>query len=111
MTKSKLEHLLRTGAKMNELFDFSDGQECLIYKGNWSLGEEIIYIPDIFLNEIPTDRKVREDELEGILHCCYTGDDFLNECGGDEALAKRLFSYCDWQNPSAAVDEVRDDDE
>jgi hypothetical protein len=43
---------------------------------------------------------------------CYTGNDFLEQCGGDAEKAERLFWYCDWQHPSSAMDEgAVDDDE
>ena len=40
-----------------------------------------------------------------------TGDDFLEECGGDVEMARRLFHYVDWQHPSAAVPEIADEEE
>lgn len=51
------------------------------------------------------------EEIEDILEQCYTGDDFLEECGGDVEMAKRLFHYVDWQHPSAAVPEIADEEE
>ena len=64
------------------------------------------------LNEIPLDRPITgPEELDSVLGYCYTGEDFLEECNGDRELAERLFWYCDWQNPSSAVDEIQDEED
>jgi len=104
MTKNELRLLLKAGATLVELLEFRPGQECEIFKANsFYLGDEIIYIPDIYLNEIPIDRPITDpEELEDVISHCYTGDDFVDECNGDVEMAERLFWYCDWQNPSAA---------
>lgn len=98
---------------MGELFTFSEGQECYIFKApEFKAGAEILYIPDTCLNEIPvTEAPTCEDEADNIIDCCYTGDDFIKECDGDVELAERLFAYCDWQHPSSALPEVEDDEE
>ncbi len=49
--------------------------------------------------------------LTKVLSNCYTGQEFIDECGGDVEKAERLFWYCDWQHPSSAVDELADDEE
>lgn len=112
MKKDELKVQLESGAKMSELFAFSEGQECTIFKAtNFMAGNEVIYIPDLSLNDIPMDKTIKDaEELEDVLACCYTGQDFLDECGGDETLAERLFWYCDWQHPSSAYPEVCDED-
>lgn len=112
MKKSEVEARLKSGEKLGDLFDLRPGQECEIFKADQFVrGEEVIYIPDIELNEIPFDRPVEDaGELEEVLSCCYTGMDFLSECLGNEELAERLFWYCDWQHPSSAYPEVCDDD-
>lgn len=113
MRIDELRKLLKTGKTMDELFDYTQGQECLIYKADeFIAGNTVIYIPDISLNEIPMDRPLRGDEEIGdVLHVCYTGDNFVQECGGDVELAKRLFNYCDWQNPSAALPEIEGEED
>ena len=52
MTKNELKMKLEAGAFLVDLFDFTYGQECLIYKGNFETSDQIIYIPDVDLNEI-----------------------------------------------------------
>ena len=113
ITKEALRKSLKTGLKMRELFDFSDGQDCLIFKAEKFLpGDKIIYIPDVALNEIPLGRPVAvDDEITEILDKCYTGNDFIDLCDGDVKLAERLFRYCDWQHPTSALNEVTDDEE
>ena len=113
ITKETLRKSLEIGLKMRELFDFSDGQDCLIFKVEKFLpGDKIIYIPDVVLNEIPLGRPVVvDDEITEILDMCYTGNDFIDLCDGDAKLAERLFWYCDWQHPSSALNEVTDDEE
>ena len=74
--------------------------------------DEIIYIPDISLNDIPMDRPLRNgEEIEEVLSVCYAGVDFVQECAGDVKLAEQLFYYCDWQHPSSALPEVDYEDE
>lgn len=111
LSKKELLNLLRGGAILGTLLKFEPGQECIIFKSDKFIeGDRIIYIPDLDLNEIPVDRPVRDgEELKDVLGNCYTGDDFIKECGGDRKKAERLFWYCDWQHPSSAVDEIDDD--
>ena len=75
MTKAELKAKLEAGAFLVDLFDFTYGQECLIYKSNKFESDNIIYIP----------------EIEKVLHCCYTGTDFVKECSNHVDLAKELF--------------------
>lgn len=113
MTKPELQMALRAGWTLNELLSFGPGQDCEIFKADsFSAGDEIIYVPDIFLNEIHIDRPITDpDEVSSVLAYCYTGKDFLDECKGNLELAERLFWYCDWQHPSSAIDEVWDEEE
>lgn len=111
MTKNELEGLLRNGTALNDVLPFMPGQECDIYKAkDFSPDDEVIYIPDIYLNEINTSSPPSsEQEIKDILSYCYTGEDFIEECNGDVALAKALFYYCDWQHPSSARPEIEED--
>ena len=113
LTKDELRLALEGGAKLIDMFYFRPGQECEIFKvERFRPGDEIIYIPDLSLNEIPIDMVVDDPEtVEDILDNCYTGNDFLDECGGDRDLAERLFHYVDWQHPSSALPEVEDDED
>lgn len=108
MTKSDLGAHLRNGKTLSEVLPFTPGQDCDIYKAEeFSTDDTILYIPDIYLNEIPTESPVsNEQEISSILSYCYTGEDFIEECGGDVGLARTLFYYCDWQHPSSAYPEV-----
>ena len=49
MTKAELKAKLEAGAFLVDLFDFTYGQECLIYKSNKFESDNIIYIPDVDL--------------------------------------------------------------
>lgn len=103
------------GECLSDIFEFTDGQECEIFKGDWNPGDDVIYIPDIDLNGICINRPLinilDEEEIEEIISCLYTGNDFMNLANGNEDIAKRLFYYCDWQHPSSALNEVLDDEE
>lgn len=106
MTKKELKEKLIAGAKLEQLFEFCDGQECLMYKqDSFEISDEILYIPDIMYYELVTERpitdeEVHEKQIEWILHNCYTGEDFLSECNGHENVAKELFEFVDWQSPN-----------
>ena len=114
MTKQELREYLKAGYFMDDAFDFGPGQDSDIFKSDrFELGDEIIYIPDVYLNMIPQGAPITDDEvIEEVVSNCYTGNDFLEQCGGDAEKAERLFWYCDWQHPSSAMDEgAVDDDE
>lgn len=113
ITKDELRLALEGGARLIDMFDFRPGQECEIFKSErFQTGDEIIYIPDLSLNDLPIDLVIDDPEaVEDILNNCYTGNDFLEECGGDRDLAEQLFYYVDWQHPSSALPEVEDDEE
>ena len=117
MTKDELREKLMSGHTMDELFHYTQGDECLIFKADkFTLGDEILYIPDVDLNEIPMDEVVTDSKvIDCILTYCYTGDDFALKCrdfGVDENYAERLFWFCNWQHPfSALVEGWPDDDD
>ena len=113
MTKNELRDRLKAGYTMDDIFIFSQGQDCLIFKADrFCAGEEIIYRPDLFLNQIPTGTPICDDEtIDDVVGHCYTGQDFIDQCEGDADLAERLFAYCDWQHPSSAIPEIDDRDE
>ena len=112
MTKTELKKRLEAGETLNELLAFCAGQECEIYKADdFEPGDTVLYIPDISLNLIPIHRALDLEEIEEILEECFTGDDFIQECEGNVEKAESLFWYCDWQHPSAAVDELEDEEE
>ena len=100
MTVSEVKERIYKCECLSDMFEFTNGQECMIYKGEWNSGDEVIYIPDIYLNEIyinrPLVKILDKEEIEDVLSCLYTGEDFMNLADGNEELAKRLFYYCDW---------------
>lgn len=108
MTKTELKGHLLSGKTLEELFKFRSGQECLIFKApEFQTGSDILYIPDLSLREIPIDAPVSgKEDIEEILSDCYSGDDFIRECGGNQEMASCLFDWCDWQSPSSAAPEV-----
>lgn len=114
MTKDELKRWIVENEQMLEaILPLSDGQDCSIYKAmEFSINDEIIYIPDVWENHL--DSLISGDDDEGISYAqrvvenCYTGKDFVDVCGGDVKLAERLFHYCDWQHPASALPEVDD---
>lgn len=130
MTKDELREKLLIGATLDELLCFRSGQDCDIFKtAEFVSGDEIIYIPDIDLNQLPISIDLShdnsmmdemrcgwgpmtaEEQIRIVLSYCYTGNDFIKECEGDAEKAERLFWYCDWQHPSSALPEIDDDEE
>ena len=114
VTKEQLKERLKNGEHLEDIFEFTDGQECLIYKGNFEVSDNIIYIPDIWLNELNVDSRATEEDIEDIIHNCYTGKDFMEECHDIESVAETLFNIVDWQHPDIqdVLDGyIEDDDE
>ena len=88
MKRNEAKKLLLEGKKIGEIFDLIPGQNCMIYKGKWpddpEVSDEIIYIPDIDLNDLEDD-DVPVSEKLGFL---YTAKDFLNQTGGNVPAAQ-----------------------
>ena len=114
MTKEELQRRIVEDEQMLEaILPLSDGQECLIFKApDFSVSDEIIYIPDVWENDLNIFNSSDDDDgisyAQRVVENCYTGRDFVGVCGGDVELAKRLFHYCDWQHPSSALPELED---
>ena len=54
MTQLELREKLEEGKTLDQLLPFKIGQECLIFKATYFIaGDEIVYIPDVDLNEVP----------------------------------------------------------
>ena len=109
MTKEKIRTRLLAGETLDDILVLRPGQECFIFKEHsFRPGADVIYVPDIDLNEIPAYVDISDDVelIDEVLDDCYTGDDFIEQCGGDATLAEALFYYVDWQHPSSAYDEV-----
>lgn len=112
MTKEELREAFHQGFALADLLTLVPGQDCMMFKAEaFRTDDEVIYIPDMCLNEITAYRAPHPEEYDHIIGHCYTGQDFIDQCEGDEALAYRLFCYCDWQHPSSAIAEVEYDDE
>lgn len=113
MTKAELREKLLGGAIMDDLFAFRNGKDCEIFKAaRFGQGDDIIYIPDLALNLIPVTEPANDPkDVEEIVDCCYTGNDFIEECDGDVEKARHLFWYCDWQHPCSALPEIDDEEE
>lgn len=119
MTKDELRTQLQAGKTLDDLFTFRLGQECLIFKEhlfpeNPKARDEIIYIPDLSLNDLHPDKPCAdEEEIMHTLSCCYTASDFLEEVNGSQQRAETLFYFVDWQHPSSAIGEggLFDDEE
>lgn len=112
-TKEALVYHLMKGAILGDLLDLSDGQECTIFKADSFTTEDdvVIYIPDMEMNDIPYDRAMTANEIKEVQYLFYTGEDFLEICGGDREKAEMLFGDVDWQNPHSRYDEMlRDGD-
>ena len=79
MTKAELREKLLGGAIMDNLFAFRNGQDCEIFKAaRFEQGDDIIYIPDLALNLIPVTEPANfPEDVEEIVGCCYTGNDFI----------------------------------
>ena len=113
MTQLELREKLEEGKTLDQLLPFKIGQECLIFKATYFIaGDEIVYIPDVDLNEVPIYKPITDpEEMRRIISICYTGNDFVEECDGNADKAEELFWYCDWQHPSSAYPEICEEDE
>lgn len=91
MNAVELKMRLIAGNPLVQLFEFTAGQCCEIYKAKsvkrFRRNSDIIYIPDTSLNDIQTERPLYGEEIDEALELCYTGEDFLAICDGDEAMA------------------------
>lgn len=110
MTKNELRHSLKVGKTLRELLPVTSGQCCEIVKApSFRPGNDIIYVTDLWLRDIPADEPVTDrDAMADLMDMAYTGDDFIAECNGDARLAAALFGYVDWQHPSSALPELMD---
>jgi hypothetical protein len=70
-------------------YPFNYGSECYKDEKAFESKEGICYIPSLAESGID----------------CYTYDDFLELCHGNEKKARQLFDLCDWTFPETLVDE------
>lgn len=81
MTVDDVKKALKDEKKLEEIFQFIEGQECMIFKADvFEISDNVIYIPDLDLNGIVTDQPLTEEEIDNLP--MYTGRDFLAECNG-----------------------------
>lgn len=108
LTKAELRKHLKAGKTLADLLVLSPGQGNEIFKADkFSLGDDIIYIPDLSVYDLSFyGQATTAEDIQNILDHCYTGKDFVAVAEGDQALAYRLFCYVDWQGPSSALLEV-----
>ena len=100
MTKKELKEKLNHGFCLSDILSETHGEDCMVYKGEWQISDQIIYIPDYTLNGIIPSRKMLPGEIQNLVENCYTGRDFLDICKGYTKIAKALFAICKWQYPN-----------
>lgn len=115
MDKKTLRKELEGNVPLEQILDLTIGQcGCTIYKLRAANGpirhndfDNICYIPDMELNDIPYDKPfLSDEEIDDILEYCYTFQDFIDLCHGDINKAKAVYNNCDWQHPSTEYDEM-----
>lgn len=102
MTKEELKEKLLYN-NIEDVLTMRAGQDCSMYKEDkFSDDDNIIYIPDISLNDLycPYKEESREEYADRVIKECYTGKDFNEECDGTEITGKELFEFVDWQHPN-----------
>lgn len=101
MKKEILEQKLFSGIPLVKFLPMINGQECLIYKGEWDEldSNDIVYIKDT--GEYGDCREpFPAEEIPAIMeNCCFTKGDFLFACKGNEEVAKDFLEWPDWETP------------
>ena len=79
ITKQTLRELLSKGTTLESIFEFKEGQDCLIFKAEkFKDTEDIIYIPDITLNEIEVTRPLDAEGIDHVIEHCCTNAEVMN---------------------------------
>lgn len=86
--------------KIGNYVPASAGQEAIIER-DWYGQGWIVKDEDAFLNH-----PVKVCYIPELSDDCYTRNDFLEMCSGQEKLAEMLFYILDWQSPSSALEEI-----
>ena len=97
MTFHEVETALKSGRKLSDLFEFTVGQDCMIYKADQFV-DEVIYISDLGL--------VVGDGPDSMMDAVWTGLDFIDAAGGNRELAEKIFCLVDWQSPYTEADQL-----
>lgn len=107
MKYNDLLESLKEGKTLESLVNLTPGQNCSIYKAHGRCFDldEVIYIPDVFLNDIPTDYAMTKDDLAECSAYFYTWKDFMDLCKTEDR-ALELFDLCDWAQPYTVLDEM-----
>lgn len=107
MTKEELREGFHQGFALADMLELVPGQDCMMFKAeNFRIDDEVVYIPDMCLNNITAYRPPECEDVQYTLDRCYTGRDFVELCNGNRELALRLFKRCDWQHPSTELLEM-----
>ena len=108
LSKEEIKRKLLIGETLDDLFEWMEDSECVFFKGPWNPGkpEEVIYVPDIDLNELVTDRPLTPEEVSDALRHMYTTQDFMDICDEDVPfIGKLCYWWCNWQHPATAYHE------
>lgn len=107
MTKEELKEKLEKGFSIAEILPLRNGVECTIFKATQFVADDTIsYIPDCEMNGVRFEAYLATEDIDIIMEKVYSGQDILAICGGDEAKAKDVWEYVNWQHPSTAYDEM-----
>ena len=102
MTKNDLCEGFGRGKTLSEMLEFIPEKFEIFKAKEFIPGNDIIYIPDLWMLKISVTEKVLDPIVrQEVLSNCYTGDDFIAVCEGDEEEARRIFAFCDWRDPVA----------
>lgn len=103
-TKKQILSQLMEGEFLGHLFRMSTHGDEVYYKGEWPVHsyeyDQIVYIPDVIVNEIPVYRSARPDEYEWIKNNLYTANDFLTRYAHNNPIhAAAMLQSMTGQNP------------
>lgn len=119
MTKKDVKAALKSGKSMYEAFELMkpellemEGQCCIIFKTETlpEEGDEIAYIADSGVLNVPLTRPLDECEIMDALNICYTVNDFLAAADGNVKLAQVIFDGVSWESPSTYRDFMEEED-
>lgn len=107
MTKEELKEKLEKGFSIAEILPLRNGVECTIFKATqFATDDTIIYVPDCEMNDVRFEAYLTTEDIGIIMENVYSGKDFLEICNSNEAKAKDVWEYVNWQHPSSAYDEM-----
>lgn len=102
--KKQILSKLMQGELLGRLFQMTTNGDEVYYKGNWPICpseyDQIIYIPDVFVSDIPVYRSARQDEYDWLNKNFYTANDFLQFAHNDPVYAQAMLQSMTGQNPN-----------